>query len=60
VPVIGLVWYIAVLTKATQEAVSTTPKTAFLAVLVGFAFMLMIQAIFRLPFTAASALFGLF
>ena len=60
VPVIGLVWYIAVLTKATQEAVSTTTKTAFLAVLVGFAFMLMIQAIFRLPFTAASALFGLF
>ena len=60
VPVIGLVWYIAVLTRATQEAVSTTTKTAFLAVLVGFAFMLMIQAIFRLPFTAASALFGLF
>ena len=59
-PVIGLVWYIAVLTRATQEAVSSNTKTAFLAVLVGFAFMLIIQAIFRLPFTAASALFGLF
>lgn len=58
VPVIGLVWYIAVLTRATQEAVSSDTKTAFLAVLVGFAFMLIIQAIFRLPFTAASALFG--
>ncbi|HVR33422.1 MAG TPA: YIP1 family protein [Acidimicrobiia bacterium] len=58
--VIGLVWYIAVLTRATQEAVSSNTKTAFLAVLVGFAFMLIIQAIFRLPFTAASALFGLF
>lgn len=60
VPVIGLVWYVAVLTRATQEAVSSDTKTAFLAVLVGFAFMLMIQAVFRLPFTAASALFGLF
>ena len=59
-PVIGLVWYVAVLTRATQEAVSSNTKTAFLAVLVGFAFMLMIQAIFQLPFTAASALFGLF
>lgn len=58
VPVIGLVWYIAVLTRATQEAVSSDTKTAFLSVLVGFAFMLIIQAIFRLPFTAASALFG--
>ncbi|MEX1003766.1 MAG: YIP1 family protein [Acidimicrobiia bacterium] len=60
VPVIGLVWYVAVLTRATQESVSSDTKTAFLAVLVGFAFMLMIQAIFQLPFTAASALFGLF
>lgn len=60
VPVIGLVWYMAVLTRATQESVSADTKTAFLAVLVGFAFMLMIQAIFQLPFTAASALFGLF
>lgn len=59
-PVVGLVWYIAVLTRATQEAASANTKTAFLAVLVGFAFMLMIQAIFQLPFTAASALFGLF
>lgn len=60
VPVLALVWYIAVLTRATQEAASSSTKNAFLAVLVGFAFMLMIQAIFRLPFTAASALFGLF
>lgn len=59
-PVIGLVWYVAVLTRATQEAISSDTKVAFLSVLVGFAFMLMIQAIFRLPFTAASALFGLF
>jgi hypothetical protein len=59
-PVVGLIWYIAVLTRATQEAVSTSTRTAFLAVLVGFAFMLIIQAIFALPFTAASALFGLF
>lgn len=60
VPVIGLVWYLAVLTRATQESVSSNTKTAFLAVLVGFAFMLMIQAVFQLPFTAASALFGFF
>lgn len=60
VPVVGLVWYVAVLTRATQEAVSSDTKVAFLAVLVGFAFMLIVQAIFRLPFTAASALFGLF
>jgi len=58
-PVLGLVWYIAVLVRATQEAVSSDTKTAFLAVLVGFAFMLIIQAVFQLPFTAASALFGL-
>lgn len=60
VGVIGLVWYLAVLTRATQEAVSSNTKTAVLSVLVGFAFMLIIQAIFRIPFTAASALFGLF
>ncbi|HSJ26974.1 MAG TPA: hypothetical protein VLB67_02115 [Acidimicrobiia bacterium] len=60
VPVVGLIWYVAVLTRATQEAVSSDTKTAFLSVLVGFAFMLIIQAIFQLPFTAASALFGLF
>jgi hypothetical protein len=59
-PIIGLVWYLAVLTRATQEAVSSNTKTAALSVLVGFAFMLIIQAIFQLPFTAASALFGLF
>jgi hypothetical protein len=59
-PIIGLVWYLAVLTRATQEAVSSNTKTAALSVLVGFAFMLIIQRIFELPFTAASALFGLF
>lgn len=59
-PVVGIVWYVAALTRATQEASSTSTRTAFLAVLVGFAFMLIVQALFRLPFTAAAALGGLF
>ena len=57
---IGLVWYVVVLVIATRESTSSDTRTASLAVLVGFAFTLIIQAIFSLPFTAASALFGLF
>lgn len=58
--VVGLVWYLVVLVIATKESTSSDTRTAALAVLVGFAFTLMIQALFRLPFTAASALFGIF
>jgi len=60
IPVLGLLWYLAVLTRATQEATSSDTRTAALSVLVGFAFMLIVQAIFQLPFTAASAIGGLF
>lgn len=57
---VGLVWYLGVLVVATREATSSDTRNAVLSVLVGFAFTLIIQAVFRLPFTAASALSGLF
>ena len=54
---IGLVWSAAAKVPATSEASSLDRTKSFAAVLVGFALVVLIRLIFRLPFLALSSIF---
>jgi hypothetical protein len=54
---VGLVWTAAAKVPATSEGASLDTPKSVAAVLVGFALVVLIQLIFRLPFLALSTLF---
>lgn len=54
---VGLGWTVAAKVPATGEAASLDIAKSAAAVLVGFALVILIRAVFRLPFLALSAIF---
>ncbi len=59
--VAAIVWYLVVLVVATRSATESDQKTAVLAVLIGYAVLVVLSAVLRgIPFTAVSGLGTLF
>lgn len=54
---LGLLWYLAVLVVATQEAADVSMRNAAVSVLIGFAVAAIFRALIGVPFAVFSAIF---
>jgi hypothetical protein len=54
----GLLWYLVVLTVATQEATELDTRKAAVSVLIGFAAAALLRALIGVPFAVLGGLFG--
>lgn len=55
---VGLLWYLAVLTVATQEGTDVSLRNAGVSVLIGFAVAVVVRAIIGVPFAILGGIFG--
>ncbi|MEA1903245.1 MAG: YIP1 family protein [Actinomycetota bacterium] len=55
---LGLIWYLVVLTIATQEATDLQIRNAAVSVLIGFAVAAIVRALIGVPFAILGGIFG--